>query len=44
LDIPGGFGKVPVGANYIETKDTSECEKGSYQVRDQQGKLHNYKN
>jgi len=44
LDIPGGFGKVPVGANYIESKDILACEKGSYQIRDQKGKLHNYKN
>lgn len=37
LDIPGGFGKVPIGPGYL-TQDAD----GSWQVRDPQGGLHRY--
>jgi lysine 2,3-aminomutase len=37
LDIPGGFGKVPAGAEWIEEKD------GDYTVTDYQGEKHPYK-
>jgi len=36
LDIPGGFGKVPVGASWIEEKDDG------YTVTDYQGGKHTY--
>jgi lysine 2,3-aminomutase len=37
LDIPGGFGKVPVGKAWIEEAD------GGYAVTDYQGEKHRYK-
>jgi lysine 2,3-aminomutase len=37
LDIPGGFGKVPIGPDYL--KANSE---GRYQVRDFRDELHDY--
>lgn len=37
LDIPGGFGKIPINANYIE-----ELGNGHYLVEDYQGNRHNY--
>lgn len=37
LDIPGGFGKVPVGPSYVQrTID------GLYQIEDPQGRIHAY--
>ncbi|HVY56830.1 MAG TPA: lysine-2,3-aminomutase-like protein [Xanthobacteraceae bacterium] len=38
LDIPGGFGKVPVGPCYLG--DAGEA--GSYQIEDPQGRRHAY--
>lgn len=38
LDIPGGFGKVPVGPDYL--KEISD--KGHYEVEDYQGRIHAY--
>lgn len=37
LDIPGGFGKVPLTSDYL-----TETAPGRYRVRDPQGKLHDY--
>ncbi len=37
LDIPGGFGKIPIGPNYISE------EKCDYCVEDYQGNKHKYK-
>jgi lysine 2,3-aminomutase len=37
LDIPGGFGKVPIGANYL-----TASEAAAYEVRDPQGRPHAY--
>jgi lysine 2,3-aminomutase len=36
LDIPGGFGKVPIGPNYIVKDDSA------YTVEDWQGQAHSY--
>ncbi len=36
LDIPGGFGKVPIGPGYVEVND------GAYQITDWQGRRHRY--
>jgi lysine 2,3-aminomutase len=38
LDIPGGFGKVPVTADFIERIDQA-----TYHVTDYQGQTHIYK-
>ncbi len=38
LDIPGGFGKVPVGPDYIQEKD-GVC----YCIEDYKGNIHHYK-
>jgi lysine 2,3-aminomutase len=38
LDIPGGFGKVPIGANYL----AASVHPASYVVRDPQGQPHAY--
>jgi lysine 2,3-aminomutase len=38
LDIPGGFGKVPIGPQYLKQLD----ESASYCVEDYQGQLHVY--
>jgi len=37
LDIPGGYGKVPIGPNYLAPKDD-----GSYEVEDVNGTFHAY--
>ncbi len=37
LDLPGGFGKVPLGPNYL----TPDCD-GRYRIRDWQGGSHLY--
>ncbi len=37
LDIPGGAGKVPINASYIE-----DCGNGRYNITDYQGNKHNY--
>jgi lysine 2,3-aminomutase len=37
LDIPGGFGKVPAGPDYLEP-----APRGGWRVRDPQGGLHPY--
>lgn len=37
LDIPGGFGKVPINASYVQ-----EINPGHYIVEDYQGNKHNY--
>lgn len=39
LDIPGGFGKVPVLPGYVVESDTV----GQYLLRDHQGRLHPYR-
>lgn len=36
LDIPGGYGKVPVGPGYLEESD------GAWQVTDPRGAVHSY--
>lgn len=36
LDIPGGYGKVPIGSAYLDTAA------GGYLVRDHRGRLHTY--
>ena len=36
LDIPGGFGKVPIGPGYVETTGDA------YQITDWQGRRHRY--
>jgi lysine 2,3-aminomutase len=38
LDIPGGYGKVPIGPSYI-----SEAGEGVYRVADIKGEIHEYK-
>jgi lysine 2,3-aminomutase len=38
LDIPGGFGKVPIGPNYTQGPDANDC----YQVKDYRGQVHAY--
>lgn len=38
LDIPNGYGKVPIGPNYIARQET-----GDYLVEDYQGAVHSYK-
>lgn len=38
LDIPGGYGKVPIGPNYIKELEN----KDGYQVEDYLGNLHEY--
>lgn len=38
LDIPGGYGKVPINNSYIE-----ELSEGRYTIRDINGQLHEYK-
>lgn len=38
LDIPGGYGKIPVNESYIR-----EQSKGHYELTDYQGKKHSYK-
>jgi len=37
LDIPGGYGKIPINAGYVE-----ELGEGHYLVEDYQGNRHNY--
>ena len=37
LDIPGGFGKVPVGPCYLEERGP-----GAYAITDWRGGLHDY--
>lgn len=37
LDIPGGFGKVPIGPGYVETSGDA------YQITDWQGRQHTYR-
>ena len=37
LDIPGGFGKVPIGPGYVEP------EGDAYQITDWQGRRHSYR-
>ncbi len=39
LDIPGGYGKVPIESCYLTNK-----EKGQWRIKDQQGKIHFYEN
>ncbi|MBH1973464.1 MAG: lysine-2,3-aminomutase-like protein [Rhodobacteraceae bacterium] len=36
LDIPGGFGKVPIGPDYVQAADTG------YRITDWQGRVHRY--
>jgi lysine 2,3-aminomutase len=38
LDIPGGFGKVPIGPMYVGARDASGCR----QIEDSAGMLHRY--
>lgn len=38
LDIPGGYGKVPIGHNYIQSTDKD----GKYKVEDYKGNYHFY--
>lgn len=39
LDIPGGFGKVPIGPNHLHARGD---EQGDWQVEDIDGRLHDY--
>ncbi|MEM9243934.1 MAG: lysine-2,3-aminomutase-like protein [Pseudomonadota bacterium] len=41
LDIPGGYGKVPIGPQYITT-DCEHHDDNAYIVKDYQDGLHNY--
>ena len=41
LDIPGGYGKVPVGHNYVERRDGADGAAG-YRVEDIHGAHHDY--
>ncbi len=41
LDIPGGFGKVPINPNYLKELST-DGKQESYIVEDYKGKLHRY--
>jgi lysine 2,3-aminomutase len=38
LDIPGGFGKVPIGPSYLQGPDADDC----YRVSDYQDGVHTY--
>jgi len=38
LDIPGGFGKVPIGPTYVGARDASGCR----QIQDSEGISHSY--
>jgi lysine 2,3-aminomutase len=38
LDIPGGFGKVPIGPMYVGARDASGCR----QIQDSDGTSHSY--
>jgi lysine 2,3-aminomutase len=38
LDIPGGFGKVPIGPMYVGARDASGCR----QIQDSAGMSHSY--
>lgn len=38
LDIPGGFGKIPIGPDYLTTLENNE----QYGVEDYQGNIHQY--
>jgi len=40
LDIPGGFGKSPIGPSYLSA--ASECAQENFTVEDYQGKFHCY--
>jgi lysine 2,3-aminomutase len=40
LDIPGGFGKVPVGPRYLSSRD--DGNPGRYQIEDTEGRQHAY--
>jgi lysine 2,3-aminomutase len=37
IDIPGGFGKVPVNNNYVTIQDD-----GTYLIKDYDGNIHHY--
>ncbi|MHB1946701.1 MAG: lysine-2,3-aminomutase-like protein [Gammaproteobacteria bacterium] len=39
LDIPGGYGKTPIGPNYVEMGLDSLTD---YQIEDYEGQIHNY--
>jgi lysine 2,3-aminomutase len=41
LDIPGGYGKVPIGPSYLEQRDP-EGSQESWQVEDIDGRVHDY--
>jgi len=38
LDLPGGFGKVPLGPDYVQSGEGE----GRYLIRDWQGQIHSY--
>jgi lysine 2,3-aminomutase len=42
LDIPGGAGKVPVGPNYLRTRDAASGVPAAYEIEDPQGCVHQY--
>jgi len=42
IDIPGGFGKVPVGPNYLAQNDVSSSGTKRYRVTDYCGDVHLY--
>lgn len=42
LDIPGGYGKSPIGPTYISEIGSANAELARYQVEDFQGQLHVY--
>jgi len=41
LDIPGGYGKVPIGPQYLH-ESMDETEKPHYRIEDYQGHFHDY--
>jgi lysine 2,3-aminomutase len=42
IDIPGGFGKVPVGPNYLSRDGTDASATASYRLTDYCGEVHLY--
>ncbi|OGT53835.1 MAG: lysine 2,3-aminomutase [Gammaproteobacteria bacterium RIFCSPHIGHO2_12_FULL_42_13] len=42
LDIPGGYGKIPIGPSYISTEKYTESNETYYNVKDYCGNNHQY--
>ena len=40
LDIPGGYGKAPIGPNYIEPAGVNGSQ--HYRIEDFNGRMHDY--